>query len=57
MGSKIIYKTNKCQTLYGPVSNVVIYEEKQSEAEDAETIVKVFVEFVHNDGAICNFGP
>jgi len=30
---------------YGVVSRVIIYKEKQSEEEDAETIVKIFVEF------------
>ena len=38
-------------TKYGPVSNVLIYQEKQSEAEDAEVIVKIFVEFGRADGA------
>jgi len=30
---------------YGDVENVIIYQEKQSEEEDAEVIVKIFVEF------------
>lgn len=30
---------------FGVVEQVIIYKEKQSEAEDAEVIVKIFVEF------------
>ena len=30
---------------YGRVENVVIYQERQSEDEDAEVLVKIFVEF------------
>lgn len=30
---------------YGSVNRVIIYQEKQSEAEDAEVLVKIFVEF------------
>merc|ERR1712098_570655 len=30
---------------YGDVENVIIYQEKQSEDEDAEVLVKIFVEF------------
>lgn len=30
---------------YGFVNRVIIYQEKQSEEEDAEIIVKIFVEF------------
>ncbi len=30
---------------YGPVEKVIIYQERQSEEEDAEVIVKIFVEF------------
>ncbi len=30
---------------FGEVERVVIYQEKQSEEEDAEIIVKIFVEF------------
>merc|ERR1712038_962817 len=41
----------ECESKYGPVNSVIIYQEKQSEAEDADTIIKVFVEFVHDDGA------
>merc|ERR1719322_1857330 len=32
---------------YGDVENVIIYQERQSEEEDAEIIVKIFVEFGH----------
>ena len=30
---------------YGDVHNVLIYQERQSEDEDAEVVVKIFVEF------------
>ena len=30
---------------YGDVHNVLIYQERQSEDEDAEIVVKIFVEF------------
>lgn len=36
--------TEECSR-FGPVNRVIIYQEKQSEAEDAEVIVKIFVEF------------
>ncbi|XP_069140356.1 poly(U)-binding-splicing factor PUF60-like isoform X2 [Argopecten irradians] len=36
--------TDECGK-YGVVNRVIIYQEKQSEAEDAEIIVKIFVEF------------
>ena len=36
---------------FGAVERVIIYQEKQSEDEDAEIIVKIFVEFKANDGA------
>ena len=32
---------------YGDVENVIIYQERQSEDEDAEIVVKIFVEFGH----------
>jgi len=32
---------------YGDVENVIIYQERQSEDEDAEILVKIFVEFGH----------
>ena len=36
--------TDEC-TKFGSVNRVVIYQEKQGEEEDAEVIVKIFVEF------------
>ncbi|CAG0888393.1 unnamed protein product [Darwinula stevensoni] len=36
--------TDECNR-FGVVSRVIIYQEKQSEEEDAEVIVKIFVEF------------
>ncbi|XP_047738023.1 poly(U)-binding-splicing factor half pint isoform X3 [Hyalella azteca] len=36
--------TEECSR-YGAVEHVIIYQEKQSEEEDAEVIVKIFVEF------------
>lgn len=36
--------TDECSK-YGKVEHVIIYQEKQSEDEDAEIIVKIFVEF------------
>lgn len=39
----------ECETKYGPVNEVLVYLEKQSEDEDAETIVKVFIEFTHTE--------
>lgn len=36
--------TDECSK-FGSVSRVVIYNEKQGEEEDAEVIVKIFVEF------------
>ena len=38
---------------FGNVLKVVIYQEKQSEAEDAEVVVKIFVEFQLNTEAEC----
>lgn len=35
---------------YGNVNRVIIYQEKQSEAEDAEILVKIFVEFQNSSG-------
>ena len=42
--------TDEC-TKFGNVSRVVIYKEKQGEEEDAEVIVKIFVEFSVPAGA------
>lgn len=36
--------TDECGK-FGPVNRVIIYQEKQSEEDDAEVIVKIFVEF------------
>lgn len=36
--------TEECSR-YGSVEHVIIYQEKQSEEEDAEVVVKIFVEF------------
>ena len=38
--------TEECEK-FGEVERVVIYQEKQSEEEDAEIIVKIFVEFTY----------
>lgn len=37
---------------FGNVERVIIYQEKQSEEEDAEVIVKIFVEFTAGSGII-----
>ena len=39
-----------CVFRFGNVERVVIYQEKQSEEEDAEVIVKIFVEFTTGTG-------
>jgi poly(U)-binding-splicing factor PUF60 len=36
---------------FGEVERVIIYHEKQSEEEDAEVVVKIFVEFKDAQGA------
>ncbi len=36
---------------FGPVEKVIIYQEKQSEDDDAEIVVKIFVEFKANESA------
>ena len=41
--------TDECG-LYGHVERVIIYQEKQSEDDDAEVVVKIFVEFSQNSG-------
>lgn len=41
--------TEECST-YGVVQRVVIYQEKQSDAPNAESLVKIFVEFAEPDG-------
>jgi len=35
---------------YGNVNRVIIYQEKQSEDDDAEVLVKIFVEFTQYSG-------
>lgn len=44
--------TDECGK-YGNVNRVIIYQEKQSEEEDAEIIVKIFVEFTAQSGKFC----
>jgi len=41
--------TDECGR-YGHVKRVIIYQEKQSEADDAEVVVKIFVEFSQTAG-------
>lgn len=36
---------------YGDVENVVVYQEQQSEDEDSDVFVKIFVEFGHSSHA------
>jgi len=36
---------------FGEVDNVIIYQERQSEEEDSEILVKIFVEFAASNGA------
>jgi len=45
--------TDECGR-YGHVERVIIYQEKQSEADDAEVLVKIFVEFSQAAGQHCN---
>lgn len=44
--------TDECGR-YGNVNRVIIYQEKQSEEDDAEIIVKIFVEFTASHGKCC----
>ena len=41
--------TDECEK-FGKVNRVIIYQEKQSEDENAEVIVKIFVEFSSQEG-------
>ena len=41
--------TEECNK-FGAVERVIIYQERQSEEEDAEVIVKIFVEFSQHKG-------
>lgn len=43
--------TDECSK-YGKVEHVIIYQEKQSEDEDAEIIVKIFVQFSSHEGEL-----
>ena len=43
--------TDECGK-FGIVNRVIIYQEKQSEDEDAEVIVKIFVEFHDQSGKL-----
>ena len=47
--------TDECSK-FGAVSRVVIYQEKQGEEEDAEVIVKIFVEFGASAGKHLDWG-
>lgn len=42
--------SDECEK-YGQVERVLIYQERQGEEEDAEVLVKIFVEFVAPKGA------
>ena len=41
---------------FGNVNRVVIYQERQGEEEDAEVLVKIFVEFSTENGPAGKFG-
>ena len=41
--------TDECGR-YGNVERVIIYQEKQSEDDNAEVVVKIFVEFAQSSG-------
>ena len=43
--------TDECGK-FGDVKRVIIYQEKQSEADDAEVVVKIFVEFSIQSGEL-----
>lgn len=47
--------TEECSR-FGEVTRVIIYQEKQGEEENAEVIVKIFVEFSKTDGKSVKFG-
>jgi half-pint family poly-U binding splicing factor len=42
--------TDECGK-YGPVNKVIIYQEKQSEDDNAEIVIKIFVDFVNTTDA------
>jgi len=41
--------TDECGR-YGHVERVIIYQEKQSEDDNADVVVKIFVEFTQSSG-------
>ena len=41
--------TDECEK-FGKVNRVIIYQEKQSEEENAEVVVKIFVDFSKQEG-------
>ena len=45
--------TEECSK-FGEVNRVIIYQEKQGEEDDADIIVKVFVEFAQPEGLCCS---
>ena len=47
--------TDECEK-FGKVKRVIIYQEKQSEEENAEVIVKIFVEFSQQEGEFSFLG-
>ena len=46
--------TDECGR-YGNVERVIIYQEKQSEDDNADVVVKIFVEFAQISGQWCYF--
>jgi poly(U)-binding-splicing factor PUF60 len=44
--------TEECNR-FGTVNRVIIYQERQSDEEDAPVVVKIFVEFSKPDGKAC----
>ena len=43
--------TDECGK-FGTVNRVIIYQERQGEEEDAEVLVKIFVEFTQQAGRV-----
>ena len=41
--------TDECGR-YGHVKRVIVYQEKQSEDDNAEVVIKIFVEFAQSSG-------
>lgn len=51
--SRVVFAFSKVSfARFGTVERVIIYQEKQSEEEDAEVIVKIFVEFSAGSGTL-----